>query len=146
MVKMVSSIVCGCLCTTMAAIAESLKMAAKQLKFWHAASLLRQEHCVNLGNSSSKTLVNGLIVSGSTVHVGWKRHVASVCTFVASFDIRHPYYGQLMPVKQGIHWLVSPDHITGSILELIKVTFILSWSLTKCWFLIEFWAHYCNLG
>ena len=47
--------------------------------------------------------------------------------------------------NQGICWPVSCDHIRGSGLELIKVMCLLSWSLTKCWFMIRSQAHVRSL-
>ena len=56
--------------------------------------------------------------------------------------IGHPCYDQLTPVKQGICWPVSRDHITGSSLQLLEVTcFFLNWPLTKCWLSIGSRAH-----
>lgn len=43
--------------------------------------------------------------------------------------------------KEGICWPVSPGHITGSCLELIKIILFWSWPLAMCWFLIRVLAH-----
>ena len=44
--------------------------------------------------------------------------------------------------KQGICWPVSHDHIAGSSVQLIEVTyFFRRWPLTKCWFSIGSRAH-----
>jgi len=74
--------------------------------------------------------------------IGWQRHAALVYCVGTSLilDIHVMINWHLS--KQGICWPVSHDHIAGSSLQLIKVTwFFWSWPLTKVWFSIGLRAH-----
>jgi len=55
------------------------------------------------------------------------------------FDIGHPCYGQLIPVKT--RYLLTSISWPYRGLNFTDRVYFLSWLLTKCWFSIGLWAH-----